>query len=173
VRLIGLKIADYPEYRRHLDQWFRDRWQDDEAKENWGRFCDALSSMGSGNRERPRDEEAIIECCKQWRPICEALNKAFKKLWEQPNYQTSELYRKEARGMLAEKLGVSIKDVKAIESYLQKPSRTASKSTPFSAMVRMVAHEFPGIGKKTVEKIWGDYLSRQPEESGKRRRSTT
>ena len=171
VELIGLKIADYPEYRMILDLWFRDRWQDKEAEENWTRFCAALSRMESGNRKQPRDEEAIIKSCKKWRPICERLNEAFKALWKQEQYQNSGLCRKKARGLLAEKLATPVKDVEAIEWYLQKPSRIASKSTPLSAMLRMVAHEFPGIGEKTVEKIWGDYLDAHPEE--RRRRKST
>lgn len=62
-----------------------------------------------------------------------------------------------------------MEDVEAIEWSLRKPSRRAQKSTPFSAMIRMVAREFRG-GEKTIEEIWGEYLEDHPEESRKRRK---
>lgn len=143
---------------------------DEQATATLEKICPPLAWRPTGRRPEYLEKwNAIIASCKKWYPICEGLNKDFKKLWRQEESQSSELDRKEARGQLAEKWSISRADVRKIESYLQKPSRTASKSTPFSAMIRMVAHEFPGIGEKTVEKIWEDYLRRRPEESRKRR----
>jgi uncharacterized protein YifE (UPF0438 family) len=114
----------------------------------------ALSEVGQGKIERsPKEKEAIVDACKKWRPICEEINKVFKKLWKRPQYQASERYRKEAGGMLAEKLGIPVADVQTIEAFLSNPSRTAGKRTPYDAMLHRVAREFPDIGKKTVENI--------------------
>jgi hypothetical protein len=129
--------------------------------------------QGSGRYRLPNEARtAIVAACKKWLPVCEALNKAFKTLWEESEYQTQEVFRKEARGRLAEKLGIPVRDVQAIEESLKNPSRRGSKkSTPTQAMCRMVAR-LHLVGSKTVEKIWGEYVRSHPE-WGKKRKTPT
>jgi hypothetical protein len=132
-----------------------------------------LPRTGSGRLGMSLEEkEKIIADCKKWRPVCEGLNKAFKRLWEQSEYESSERHRKEARGFLAEKYTISVKEVKTIERVLKAPSRRGNKSTPTEAMLQIVALDHVDKGVKTIEQIWGDYLDKHPEERAKRRSST-
>lgn len=149
--------------------------QRQQAKQSIEEIWRAAKEFGQGNVKTFTKEgrAGIVADCKKWLPICQKLNKAFKCLWEKPKYLTSDMYKKEARGRLAEELGIPVADVKAIESYLEKPSRRASKSTPFAAMLRIVARKHPGRGVKTIEKIWGDYLNRHPDEKRKKRKPPT
>ena len=159
------------------------QWQQvtGETKEQQNKAAEILRQVGNALSEivrgrtkmSPEKKQAIIEDCKKWRPICEELNTAFKDLWEAPEYEDSETYRKEARGRLAEKFSISVADVEAIEWSLKKPSQKAKKSTPTQAMCHMVARKHLGIGEKTVEKIWLDYLNNHPEESRKKRKTPT
>lgn len=150
------------ERRREAAKWIEEIWK-------------GLKKIGSGPIEKGSLEEkkAIVAACKGWRPVCEGLNKAFKQLRKEPEYQTSEPYRKEAIGRLAEKFSISVAEVEAIRWSLAKPSQKARKSTPTDAMFHMVAREFPGRGVKTIEKIWGDYLNRHPDEKRKKRKPPT
>jgi len=93
-------------------------------------------------------------------------------LWEEQKYQTSELFRKEKRGELAENLNVSIRDVKDIETYLGGPPPISKKSTPTQAMYHRVARNFPGLarGEQTIKNVWEKYVRENPE-WGERRRS--
>jgi hypothetical protein len=118
------------------------------------------------------ERDSIVVGCKKWGPVCKELNKAFKRLWGEPKYETSNRYRREARGMLAEKLSISLADVEAIEWSLKKPSRKGSKSTPWEAMLHIVARTHPGRGEKTVEIIWREYLKDHPEWRKKRKTPT-
>jgi hypothetical protein len=121
--------------------------------------------------KKSQRKKAIVAGCKKWRPICEGLNKAFNGkngLWKDPEYHSSALYQKEARGRLAKQYGILIADVEAIETYLQKPSRRTQKSTPTQAMYRMVTR-LHLVGEKTVGAIWGDYLKDHPQERRRKR----
>lgn len=142
-----------------------------QAEERLKQIADALVDIGRGKTEMPLEEkEQIVAACKKWRPICEGLNKAFKKLWKQSEYESSDLYRKEARGLLAEKYGISVKEVKTIERVLKTPSRRSNKSMPTEAMLQMVALDHVNRDVKTIEKIWGEYLNAHPEERRRKKR---
>ncbi len=73
-----------------------------QAKERLQQIADALVKIWGGKTEMPLEErKQIIADCKKWRPICEGLNETFKKeLWKQSEYESSELYQKEARAGL-------------------------------------------------------------------------
>lgn len=154
--------------------WLAAQQGNQPAKEALREALCGLRWAGSGRHKKrsPEDERDIASACLIWLPICKELNKVFERLWQKPAYQTSERKRKEVRGKLAEQFGIPVADVAAIESYLQKRSRKASKSTPYEAMIRMVAREFPGIGVKTVEKIRQDYLAEHPEKKRRKRSKT-
>ncbi len=127
-----------------------------------------------GRPEMPEEErQKIIDDCRKWGPICEELNSAFKRLWKLSEYESSKLFRKEARGSLAEKHGISIENVETIEKVLQQPSRQANKSTPTTAMLHMVALAHMNRDEKTIEKIRQDYLDAHPAEKKKRKKPTT
>lgn len=148
--------------------------EQDRAKTVLAEIAEHETDWVSGRQKTlfPEERKAIVADCKKWKPICEGLNNAFKGkdgLWEQPEYESSELHRKEARGRLAEKHRISIADVQAIEAYLEKPSHRSNKSTPPQAMYRRVAREH-GRAETTVKKIWEDYLKDHPEESKKKRK---
>jgi len=151
--------------------WFAAKEGDQSAKENLHAALDALS-IGSGRYETLTEEEreAIVADCKKWRPICEGLNEAFKELWKQSEYESSGQHRKEARGLLAEKYALSIKEVKTIERVLKTPSRRSNKSTPTEAMLQMIALDHVNRDVKTIEKIWGEYLDNYPEERRRKKR---
>lgn len=146
-----------------------------QAKQSIEEILTAAKEFGRGRVKTLTKEEraAIVAACQRWRDVCEGLNEAFKQLWKEPEYQTSEPYRKEAIGRLAEKFSISVAEVEAIGWSLAKPSQKARKSTPTDAMFHKVAREFPGRGVKTIEKIWGDYLNRHPDEKRKKRKPPT
>jgi hypothetical protein len=79
-------------------------------------------------------------------------------LWELSEYESSERYRKEARGRLAESYGISVKNVEAIENVLKQPSRQANKSTPYTAMLEMVALSHVGRDVKTIENVYREWF---------------
>lgn len=144
------------------------------AKQYLEKIGAVLSTTVSGRRKIAKAErEALAASCKKWYPICDGLNKEFKKRWENPKYANSEFNRKESRGDLAEKFSISVADVEAIEWSLKKPSRTAKKSTPTQAMCHIVARKHPGIGEKTVETIWLEYRKTHPEEGRRRQKTPT
>lgn len=149
--------------------------QQKQAAELLKQIGKALAGPGSGKTEilTPKEKKSIIADCLKWRPICEELNSAFKRLWKLPKYESSELCRKEARGSLAEKHGISIENVEAIEKVLRQPSRQANKSTPTTAMLEMVALAHMNRDVKTIEKIRQDYLDEHPAEKKKRKKPTT
>jgi len=146
-----------------------------QAKERLQQIADALVKIWGGKTEMPLEErKQIIADCKKWRPICEGLNETLKKeLWKQSEYESSELYQKEARGLLAEKYRISVKEVETIERVLKAPSRRSNKSTPTEAMLQMVVFDHVGRDVKTIEKIWEEYLKEHPEESRKKRKLPT
>lgn len=135
-----------------------------DASKQLSAVLDALS-VGSGRYKKLKEEdkERIASNCAKWLPICQKLNKAFKRLWKEPLYTNSKLVRKEARGSLAEKHKISMADVEAIQSYLStpSPSQQTRKRTPWEAMLRMVARQYPGIGEKTVENIYREWRKEQ------------
>ncbi len=121
------------------------------------------------------EQEAIIDDCKKWQPVCEGLNKDFKGkngLCEQPEY-SSALYQKEARGALADKYGISVKEVETIENVLKQLSRRANKTTPTDATIHMVALNHVDRDEKTIETIWFDYKRAHPEWRRKKRKTST
>lgn len=159
---------------RTVMRWFKDKLAPDYQSRNVAQtflkeIGKALAGVISGNVTHITDSEetAIAAACEKWFPICQDLNKAFKELWKLPEYRPRSLFKKEAHGRLAEKFKIDVGDVKAIETYLQAPSRSARKSTPFSAMLRMVARKHFPLGDvsrhvKTIEKI---YQKRRPRNS--------
>ncbi|MBI3300736.1 MAG: hypothetical protein HYZ72_01450 [Deltaproteobacteria bacterium] len=175
---LALKNQRVVETLIHLQQiqtTERNRERCQQASKWIKKIWDGMKRIVSGRIEEisPAEKKAIVADCKKWRPICEGLNKVFKQLWEEPQYAKSELYRKEARGSLAKKFSISVAEVEAIEWFLKKPSRRASKSTPFDATLHRVAREFPGRGEKTIEKVWQDYFDHHPAEKRKRRKTPT
>jgi hypothetical protein len=137
-------------------------------------------SVGSGRYQRLSEEEKehIVSACKEWRPICEKLNGACRRLWKLEEYKTSELFRKEALGRLAEEFHLDIGDVTKIETYLSAPSRRAKKSTPTEAMCCIVAlKHFPQGDtprhEKTIETIWLEHLDNYPEDRRRKRKTPT
>lgn len=138
------------------DWWLSAKSSDKTAGEKLRKVLKALQ-VGPGRTALSSEErEAIINDCEKLRPICKGLNRAFKKLWKEDRYQSSEPNREEMRDSLAKEIDVPIEDVKAIESYLKTPSGGRNKSTPTQAMCRMVARRYL-VGEKTVEQIWEDY----------------
>lgn len=162
-----------PIYRMTIGTWWHQKHLNhavgQRARKLLRKIGSVLADIAGRPEMSPEEREAIIASCKTWRPICEELNRAFKRLWKEQEYQGSVLYRKEARGRLAEKLGIPVADVQTIEAFLSNPSQTAWKRTPHDAMLHRVAREFPGVGKKTVETIWGNYLKDHPDQRRRRR----
>jgi len=166
-----------PIYWLTIDKWWKQKLYANEAGEQARQLLKRIGSVLADPLGRPelppKEREAIAADCLKWRPICEGLNNAFKTLWKQPEYESSEPYRKEARGLLAEKYSISVKEVKTIERVLKAPARRGNKSTPTEAMLQMVALSHVNRDAKTVEKIWGDYLKDHPEESRRKRKLPT
>jgi hypothetical protein len=44
------------------------------------------------------EEVAIATSYEKWLPICQNLNKTFKKLWKLDEYSTSRIYKEETQG---------------------------------------------------------------------------
>lgn len=146
---------------------------DEKARKCVEAIIRALRWKGKGRVKMVGEErQKIIADCLKWRPICEGVNGAFTELWELSEYESSELCRKEARGSLAEKYEISIENVEAIEKVLQQPSRQATKSTPYTAMIHMVALSHVSRDEKTLEKVWLEYLDAHPGDKRRKPRET-
>jgi hypothetical protein len=162
-----------------IGRWFEqkldpDKKVRDQARKYLPQVGKSLAYVRQGKwRLNEKEQKAIIADCKRWRPICEGLNEAFKRLWKQSEYESSGLHRKEARGELAGMYGISVKEVETIERVLKTPSRKGNKSTPTEAMLQMVALDHVDRGVKMIEQIWGEYLDKHPGERSERRKSTT
>jgi len=90
-------------------------------------------------------------------------------VWKEQEYQGSELFQREARGLLAEKCQISTEKVRQIENVLRVPSRRGSrKSTPTEVVLQMVALEHVARDVKTIEKVLLDYLAAYPEKKRSR-----
>lgn len=149
--------------------WCRESGKAGDHARNLFKRIGSVLKNSLGRPDMPIEEREAIEAdCLKWFPICKFINKEIKKeLKRNSSYETSESHRKEFYGDLAERLGISLADVKKIESYLypdENYSRKGPKLTPLSAMCRMVAHNHPGRGEKTIEKVWGEYRKTHPEE---------
>jgi hypothetical protein len=174
VTLLRDVLSDTYSFKELYYLFLAARKGNNEARAEIQNIADGLTWWGSGRPEIPEEErKAIVADCEKWWPICEDLNEAFKRLWKQSEYESSELYQKEARGLLAEKYGISVKEVKTIERVLKTPSRTSSKSTPTEAMLQMVALDHVDRDIKTIEGIWLAHLKDYPEKSRKRRKRST
>ena len=147
----------------------------DNATEILKQIGKALWEKQSGSHKNltEQDERAIVADCENWRRICKALNKEFKKKeWKEKKHEVSELNRKEMRGSLAEQYSIPVADVEAIEWLLEQPSGRSKKSTPTKAMYHIIARKH-FVGEKTVANIWENYLKVHPEKSGKKGKTST
>lgn len=157
----GPKLLTVPALAEKLqEKWYQTQHQNlpegKAARKFFQRIGESLAwAGGSGRLEMSgKEKQRIVDDCLKWRTICEGMNGAFKKLWEYSEYESSERYRKEARGRLAEKYKISVEDVKRIERVLKTPSRQSRKSTPYTAMLEMVALSHVNRDEKTIENVF-------------------
>ena len=161
VNRFGPRVLMDPEINAVVERWWLDMLDNNvepatqtEAKSNIGGLCKALTEVGKGRKKKigPKEKEEIAAACERWLPVCQGLNDDFKRLWEESEYWTSELFQKEARGTLAEKYSIPVEDVKATEQLPKKKSRWGDKTPPREAMLQLVAHKYKRH-MKTVETI--------------------
>ena len=161
-----LAVAEDPRLQAVWNEW-QQRFintGDHLLREILEKVQDELFWVGPGRPDRlvQAQRVAIANDCIKWLPLCEKLNADFMRLRKDPEYSHSELYRKEARGILAEKYSMAMSDVKRIERLLQTTPTGKGKATPHEAMLELVAEKHGARGAKTVEKIHQDLLEMFP-----------
>ena len=172
-----LALMEDPRLEEVLLQW-RQRYLETGSavlREVLKKADDEIFFVGPGDQASllPAERVAIANDCIKWGPLCEGLNTDLKRLGNEPVYLTSNLLKKEACGLLAEKYAIPIKDVKLIKDALVSESRNGrGKATPREAMCALVARAH-GVSPQTVEKIYGDLLELFPKLRKKKSSSST